>query len=81
MKVTTELSGDSAANDASSCPLCGAANQCAMEIERTTGVPQPPCWCTQVDFGAQLLERLPAAARGKACICQTCTSAAANGSK
>ena len=54
------------------CPLCGRTNQCAMEVERATGVKQPPCWCTQVDFSAGVLDRLPAEARGKACICEAC---------
>lgn len=56
------------------CPLCGQANQCAMEVERATGMQQPPCWCTQADFTADLLARLPAAARGKACVCAACAS-------
>ena len=63
------------APDPSRCPLCGAANQCAMETERVTGQPQGPCWCTQVDFSTALLERVPQEARGQACICRTCASA------
>ena len=54
------------------CPLCGQSNHCAMEVERATGVEQPPCWCTQVTFDAVLLARLPEPARGKACICAAC---------
>ena len=54
------------------CPLCGEPNRCAMEIERETGQKQPPCWCTQVDFSADLLARIPQEARRKACICQAC---------
>ena len=57
---------------ASYCPLCGKVNQCAMEVEKATGVKQPPCWCTQVDFSAELLEKVPAPARGTACICEDC---------
>lgn len=60
--------------DATRCPLCGRANQCAMEVERATGLKQPPCWCTQVDFNRELLEGLPAEARGLACICQACAT-------
>ena len=56
------------------CPLCGQANQCAMEVERATGLKQPPCWCTQVDFSRELLEGLPAEARSLACICQPCAT-------
>jgi hypothetical protein len=59
-------------DDASHCPLCGQANECAMETQRATGMQQPPCWCTQVDFSRELLERVPAQARGRACICRAC---------
>lgn len=43
-----------------------------MERERETGVPQGSCWCTQVDFSAELLARVPAEARNQACICPDC---------
>ena len=58
--------------DATRCPLCGEVNRCAMEVERETGVKQLPCWCTQVDFSRELLECVPLALRGKACICEVC---------
>ncbi|HZY16810.1 MAG TPA: cysteine-rich CWC family protein [Ramlibacter sp.] len=58
--------------DAGACPLCGQANACAMELQRTTGVDQPPCWCTQLDFTTELLARVPAQARNRACICPAC---------
>ena len=54
------------------CPLCGQPNQCAMGIERITGEAQPPCWCTQVDFTADLLARVPPERRRLACICAAC---------
>jgi hypothetical protein len=60
--------------DATRCPLCGAPNTCAMELERATGVPQGPCWCTQVSFDAALLARVPADAQGKACLCPACAA-------
>ena len=60
--------------DAMRCPLCGLANQCALEVERATGTKQPPCWCTQVDFNRGTLERLVPEARGLACICQACAA-------
>ena len=63
--------------DPARCPLCGGANACAMERQRQTGQPQPPCWCTQVDFGADLLARIPDEARRKACICRACADASA----
>jgi hypothetical protein len=43
-----------------------------MEIERITGRKQPPCWCTQVDFSADLLARVPAGKKRPACICARC---------
>jgi hypothetical protein len=52
--------------------MCGQANRCAMEIERETGVKQGPCWCTNVDFGADLLARVPPEAQRQACICAAC---------
>lgn len=63
------------ASTAERCPLCGQSNQCAMEVEKTTGEKQPPCWCTRVDFSADLLAQLPEEARGKACICEACARA------
>ena len=58
--------------DPNRCPLCGKPNQCAMEVERETGVKQPPCWCTQVTFDAALLSSVSEEARGVACICAAC---------
>lgn len=60
--------------DPSRCPLCGQPNQCAMEVQRATGVTQPPCWCTQVNFDAALLARVPAEAQRRACICRHCAT-------
>jgi hypothetical protein len=48
-----------------------------MELERETGVKQGPCWCTQVDFSAELLARVPAESRSLACICPDCARRAA----
>lgn len=52
--------------------MCGEPNRCAMEIEKETGAPQPPCWCMGVDFSEGLLARLDDEAKGRACICQAC---------
>jgi hypothetical protein len=35
----------------------------------------PPCWCVAATFGDALLARVPAAARGRACICAACAAA------
>lgn len=67
------------ATDATTCPLCGAANRCAMELARETGLPQPPCWCTGMRFDAELLARVPAMAKDLACICAACAASAAAG--
>jgi hypothetical protein len=61
--------------DPTRCPLCGGDNRCAMEIERATGLAQAPCWCVAQSFSAELLNRLPEAARGQACICGNCLAA------
>jgi hypothetical protein len=58
--------------DPSRCPLCGEANICAMQAERRTGEPQPPCWCTRATVAPGLLAGMPASAQGMACICAAC---------
>lgn len=58
--------------DAARCPLCGGDNRCAMEIGRATGQDPGTCWCVNATFDSNLLDRLPDAARGKACICSDC---------
>ena len=63
---------DALALPANLCPLCGQPNQCAMERQRVTGASQDACWCTQVDFSADLLARVPPEARRLACICPAC---------
>ena len=60
--------------DPTRCPLCGGDNRCAMELERATGQPQPPCWCVDTAFPPGLLAQLPAEAEGKACICAACVA-------
>ncbi len=66
----------SPALDTTRCPLCGNANRCAIEIERESGQPQPPCWCLTATFTDALRERVPAEARGLACICARCAATA-----
>lgn len=56
--------------DASRCPLCGGPNACALAAGNTA----EPCWCTSVAIGPELLERIPAAARGVACVCARCAA-------
>ena len=56
------------------CPLCGQANQCAMEIEKQTGVQQGACWCSSASFSAELLGQIPDALRNQACVCEVCAA-------
>ncbi|MDB5860687.1 MAG: hypothetical protein JWQ76_4376 [Ramlibacter sp.] len=58
--------------DPGACPLCRQPNRCAMEVARASGRPPEACWCTQVDFSADLLARVPAEAQRLACICEAC---------
>ncbi|MCJ0766017.1 cysteine-rich CWC family protein [Variovorax terrae] len=66
----------STAPDPRRCPLCGQPNDCAMQRQRDTGEPQPPCWCTTVRFERVVLERIPTEARRLACVCRACATAA-----
>ncbi|MCX7741792.1 MAG: cysteine-rich CWC family protein [Tepidimonas sp.] len=58
--------------DPNRCPMCGGPNGCALQQQRRSGQPQPPCWCTRATFAAELLARVPPQARGRACICARC---------
>ncbi|PUE38291.1 cysteine-rich CWC family protein [Limnohabitans sp. Hippo3] len=57
------------------CPLCGQSNACAMAAPNTGAAAPGPCWCTRVEFSADLLKQVPEAARNKACICAACVAA------
>jgi hypothetical protein len=59
---------------ASLCPLCGQPNGCAMEQRQDAEATPVPCWCTTVTFTEELLQRIPAAARRKACVCLRCAT-------
>lgn len=65
---------NSTALDPTRCPICGQPNRCANEVERETGVKQDPCWCTGIDFSADLLARVPVAAQRRSCICAECAA-------
>ncbi|MBC7480557.1 MAG: cysteine-rich CWC family protein [Rhizobacter sp.] len=58
--------------DPSLCPVCGQPNQCAMEMQRATGLEQKACWCTHVDFSRELLAKIRPELRGLSCICPRC---------
>lgn len=57
--------------DSRRCPLCGAANACAVAEGKGEG----RCWCFEREIPADVLERVPADLRGKACVCRTCATA------
>jgi len=59
----------SATPDPSRCPLCGETNACGMVAGDVS-----PCWCKSVKIPAPVLERVPAVARDKACICERCAT-------
>jgi hypothetical protein len=52
----------------STCPFCRKPNRC--EADEPT-----PCWCNEVDVPQELLDLLPAYAKGKVCICRACIEA------
>lgn len=56
------------------CPLCGGPNGC---VPAESGSFAGTCWCKDVAFSAELLARVPEAARQKACICRACATASA----
>ena len=54
--------------DPARCPLCGGGNACGMLAGAT------PCWCTELAIPTATLERIPEAARGRACLCRACAA-------
>jgi hypothetical protein len=54
--------------DTSVCPICGEPNQCAMAADPAA----KGCWCENVEFPQELLDRVPDHALHQTCICQKC---------
>jgi hypothetical protein len=50
------------------CPICGAGNECGM----AAGAAE--CWCFTATIPASVLEQIPEAARGVACVCRECAA-------
>lgn len=73
------MPADSVASDPRLCPLCGQPNQCAMEIEKQTGVLQSACWCCTAAISAELLNQISEIARNQACVCASCAAKGAAG--
>ncbi|WP_448254995.1 cysteine-rich CWC family protein [Ottowia oryzae] len=63
--------------DATRCPLCGGPNGCAMAPAGADPQAAAACWCMAASFPPALLEKVPAAARRRACICARCAAQAA----
>lgn len=55
--------------DARRCPLCGGLNQCAVA---TTGELTTDCWCRTARIAPEVLARIPAEQRLRACVCPAC---------
>ncbi|MEN9537979.1 MAG: hypothetical protein RLZZ126_214 [Pseudomonadota bacterium] len=58
------------------CPLCGGANACEMSARACGKGGAESCWCAGVRFSPDLLARVPADQRNRACICRQCAESA-----
>ena len=56
--------------DTRACPLCGGDNACGMAAGKED------CWCFHAEIPAEVLDRVPAEARGAACVCRGCATPA-----
>ncbi|MFF7706781.1 cysteine-rich CWC family protein [Pseudomonas sp. NPDC007930] len=54
--------------DPTTCPACGASNQCAL-AEGDSGA---PCWCFEVSIAPARLLALPEHLRNAQCLCPRC---------
>ncbi len=57
-------------SDETKCPLCGAANECAV----ASGKPPDSCWCMTATMDPNALTAIPAEAEGRICICARCAA-------
>ena len=58
--------------EAGQCPLCGGANGCQL---CTAAAYKGSCWCMSANIPDELLARVPAELRNKACLCSGCVTA------
>lgn len=56
---------------ATTCPLCGGPNACAPAA---CGRFDVDCWCSRARIPAEVLARIPAEQRMKACVCARCAA-------
>ena len=61
--------------DPTCCPICHQSNIYAMEVAKATGKIPERCWCMDVVFTPALMDQIPDAAIGKACVCAKCAAA------
>ncbi len=57
--------------DETVCPICGAANECAIAAGRSA----ESCWCMTAEISPDVLATIPEEAQGKVCICARCAGA------
>ena len=61
--------------DPTHCPTCDEPNVCAMEKAKVTGSKPERCWYMDAVFTPAVMDQVPDAAKGKACVCAKCASA------
>lgn len=64
--------------DPTRCPICGEPNVCAMEKAKVTGSKPERCWCMDAVFTPAVMDQVPDAAKGKACVCANCVESIEN---
>jgi hypothetical protein len=47
-----------------------------MEKAKATGTKAERCWCMDAVFSPSVMDKVPEAAKGKACICAKCAEEA-----
>ena len=55
--------------DPARCPICERPNACGAARGEAT------CWCFTAQIPADVLARVPAADRGRRCVCAACAAA------
>ena len=58
--------------DPTRCPICNEVNVCAAEKAKLPGIKPERCWCMDAVFTPDVMNQVPDAAKGKACICAKC---------
>lgn len=64
------MTEQSDSSNATKCPLCGEANECAVAAGRDP----ESCWCMTATISPTAIAAIPAEAQGKVCICPRCAS-------